>query len=177
MLFGKKLFGLTATLLLAVFVFSPPTMIIQDDEASIRLQLVSEGILGTIGGLQTTVAFDSENLDESYINATLEVKTLSTGNLVRDVKLGSRKYLHRKKYPAISFKSKQIKDVYNGYLVIGELTIKEETKDVVFDVAFRDGTIIGAASINLMDFGVQMAEKRFENKLDVYIEFPVLNSQ
>ena len=173
MLFEKKLLGITALFLFAVSFYSTPTINVNDDLATIRLQLVSDGILGTISGLKTSIEFDPEQLEKSFVKATLEVKTLSTRNKVRDYKLGSRKYLYKKKYPTISFKSTYIRDVYDGYLIVGDLTIKDQTKQVAFDVAYREGKIVGAGSINLLDFNIKMSDKRFENKLDVYIDLPV----
>ncbi|WP_340198547.1 YceI family protein [Ascidiimonas sp. W6] len=173
MLLAKKLLAIAGLGILVIFFLSPPKIEVLDNQASIRLELASERISGTINGLETEVLFDAKNLSESIIRATLEVGTLSTGNMVRDIKFGSRKYLHKKKHPVISFKSLQIKDVGNGYLITGELTIKDITKETVFHVGYTQGSIVGVGSINLMDYGIELSEKRYENKMDVYIDFPL----
>lgn len=173
MLLDKKLLVLTVLPLIITFCVSPPKITVLDNQATIRLELMSQGILGEIEGLKTTVEFDAENLEESYIKATLDVTTLNTGNMVRDIKLTSRKYLNKKKFPTITFKSISIKDVYTGYLITGELTIKEKTKNIVFDVGYSEGSVIGVGSINLLDFDIELSEKRYENKLDIYIDFPL----
>ncbi|XLS27382.1 YceI family protein [Flavobacteriaceae bacterium M23B6Z8] len=173
MYFDKKLLVLTVVPLVLTLIVSPPKITVLDDQASIRLEIVSDGIIGSIEGLKTEVEFDQEQLEASFIKATLDVSTLSTGNMVRDIKLTSRKYLHKKKFPNITFKSVSIRNVYTGYLITGELTIKEITKEVVFDVGYSDGAVIGVGSVNLMDFDIELSNKRYENKLDIYIDLPL----
>lgn len=177
MLLEKKIFALSALTLLAVFCIDPPKINIDKDLASVRIEMVSQRFSGSLQILETNIAFDPLKLEESYVEVTLSSESLNTGNLIRDIRLGSKKYLARKKHPLITFKSKHIKDVYNGYLITGDLTIKEVTQEVIFDTGYRNGSIIGAGSLNLEDFKMPMSEKRYENKLDIYFDFPLVNPQ
>ncbi len=172
MVLNKKIFLLFAAGWLGISgYFTDPAL--QDNQAQITLHLVSDNVVGTIGGLQTKSHFDPEQLHESFIRAKVQVASLKTGNMARDLRLFSKKFLGKKKYPEIAFKSTRIVQDHTGYLVVGNLTIKDISKSTVLDTRLIQDTIFAVTSVNLMDFGIQVNEKRFENKVDVYIRIPL----
>ena len=65
----------------------------------------------------------------------IKTKSIYTGNGMRDMHLKTGDFFKARKYPEMIFKSKSM--VANGdqkYKLTGDLTIKEVTKEVVFDV-------------------------------------------
>lgn len=86
------------------------------------------GTLSTIG----------ESLTGATFNFTLQTKSINTNVDQRDNHLRSADFFEVEKYPTMTFKSSQIlatgKPDHN--LLYGNLTIKDVTKDVVFDVYY-----------------------------------------
>ena len=173
MLFGKKLLLWISLGMLFLPSKTENKITILDKEAEINIHLASKDITGSIGGLTTKVFFDPDKLYNSYVHADLKTESVRTGSKIRDIKLMSKKFLYKKKFPTISFRSTKIMEMDHGYIVNGKLTIRDVTKKVSLDIMYSEGIIAGFASINLMDFGIEMTDLRRENKLDVYIKVPV----
>lgn len=82
-----------------------------------------------------TITVDRANLENSSVEATIEVASLSTANADRDRDLASPKFFDAVKFPAMTFKSKAWKKTgENTFDVTGNLTIKDVTKEVVLKV-------------------------------------------
>ena len=177
------LFKNTLILLIGAWIFSAlpsfwgASFQILDAEARIHLHIPTDDITASIGGLKTDISFDPAHPDHFTMTAEVKVATLATGNAIRDIRYTSRKFLSRKKYPVIHFKSEKIQPVANGYLVTGLLKIKDTEKPMVLDLTYGNGVIQGVSSINLLDFGIPISEIRRENKLDVYLYLPVANPE
>ncbi|NAS30636.1 hypothetical protein GTQ40_06610 [Flavobacteriaceae bacterium R38] len=174
MLFGKNLLVCISSGILLLTPVKEQKIKILDDQAIINLHLASKDITGSVGGLITDVYFDPENLHKSFVKAELSTQTISTGNKLRDIKLMSKKFLNKKKYEKITFKSKKIVAVDNGYIINGEINIKGIVKPTAIDAVYSEGVIVAFASINLMDYDIEFSDKRNENKLDIYIKLRVL---
>jgi len=82
-----------------------------------------------------TITVDRANLQNSTVEATVEVASISTANPDRDKHLQSADFFDVAKFPAITFKSKTWKKTgENTFDVTGALTIKDVTKEVVLKV-------------------------------------------
>lgn len=65
----------------------------------------------------------------------IEAKSISTRNARRDDDLRSDNFLNAEKFPTITFKSKRVQNVRSGGLdLVGDLTIRDVTKEVVLKV-------------------------------------------
>ena len=101
---------------------------------SVRHMMISN-VRGGFGSVQGTVAYDSQNLAASKIDVEIDATTINTLENARDTHLKSPDFLHVKKYPTITFKSKAVTPNGNGELrVKGDLTIHGVTKEVILDV-------------------------------------------
>jgi polyisoprenoid-binding protein YceI len=92
-----------------------------------------------VEGVFTDVLFNSNfnksELNNSFINATIQVKSLDTGNKKRDKDLMKAKYFDVDKFPEMNFTStKIIKFQENNYKVTGNLTIKNSTKLITIPI-------------------------------------------
>lgn len=78
---------------------------------------------------------------EDLTNATIEfdIQTMSvdTKNEDRDNHLRSVDFFDIEKYPAITFKTTTLKKSGDDYKLVGDLTIKDVTKSVIFDIAYN----------------------------------------
>ncbi len=109
-------------------------------------------------------AEDLADLTTAKINFELDPASINTNLEDRDAHLKSADFFDSEKYPAISFKSTNITRDGDDYKVTGDLTIKDVTKPVTFDVEYGGkGTnpwgvevygFEGEAKINREDFGL-----------------------
>jgi len=82
-----------------------------------------------------TITVDRANLENSSVEATIDIGSLSTANDMRDKDLKTPNYFDFAKFPSIAFKSKAWKKTGDDtFDVTGDLTIKDVTKEVVLKV-------------------------------------------
>ncbi|MGA2079018.1 MAG: YceI family protein [Holophaga sp.] len=92
-------------------------------------------VTGKFDQVKGTIHLDPANLARSSVEVTIDVSSVNTGNATRDKDLVSPNYFDAAKYPNITFKSTEVKDLGGGALsVAGTLTIHGETKPVVIAV-------------------------------------------
>src|SRR5690606_23803105 len=79
-----------------------------------------------------------EILNDANFDFTIQTQSINTNVENRDNHLRSADFFEVEKYPTITFKSSKILATAkpNQYLLYGNLTIKDVTKPVVFDVTF-----------------------------------------
>lgn len=97
-----------------------------------------EGRFKTFAG---TVESPSADFNNAVANFTVDVASITTEDDTRDKHLKSDDFFNAEKYPKMTFKStsfKKVKD--NKYIMEGDLTIRDVTKKVKFDVVYG-GTI------------------------------------
>lgn len=148
------------------------------DEVTINFELPDEGTKGTLSGLKATIEFDQKDLATSKIEASVEVKTLNTGNVKKDEHLLSADFFNAEKYPTISFVSSSIKATSEGFIANGNITIKDSTKAIEIPFTFSEdqngtGIFKGSMSIHTGDFGVTKASKSGKDRVMVTLSVPV----
>jgi polyisoprenoid-binding protein YceI len=162
---------LAALLLLAAPVAAQTWQI---DTAHSRAQftvrhLVISDIRGDFGAVTGTIDYDGTDVTKAKVNATIDVKSISTRVEARDEHLKSDDFLDVANHPTMTFVSTSITPKGKGtYNMAGNLTIRGTTKPVVFEltqpagpVTTRGATKIGASAsgkINRKDFGVKYHE-------------------
>lgn len=98
-----------------------------------------EGEFQKYSGTVESPAEDS--FDGAKVDITIDVNSISTDNVDRDNHLKSDDFFNAEKYPEITFKSKSMKKVDGkNYKLVGDLTIRDVTKEVALDVKYN-GTI------------------------------------
>lgn len=83
---------------------------------------------------------DAENLEDlsaASIAIDIETATINTKNEDRDNHLKSADFFDVENYPSIKFQSTSITKSGDDYKVTGDLTIKDVTKPVTFDVEYN----------------------------------------
>lgn len=141
----KKLITLLALVLLTASSYAQTKWEVDPYHSSLNFEISHSGIsivngkfLEFTGNLTT----DGEALKGADIDFNVKVKSINTNVEKRDNHLRSPDFFEVEKYPNMTFKSTKIvaSDKPNQYLLYGKLTIKDVTKDVVFDVEYG-GTI------------------------------------
>jgi polyisoprenoid-binding protein YceI len=120
---------------------------------------------GSFTKFSGTIKVDRDALENSSVEAVIEVGSVSTFNDKRDADLKSPNYFDAVKFGTITFKSTSwTKTGDNTFDVAGDLTIKGTTKPVVLKVTLdgfgpgmRGAQLSGweaTTSLNRSDFGV-----------------------
>lgn len=103
--------------------------------------------------------------EKSYVEGTVDLSSVDTHDRDRDTHLRSPDFFDVEKYPTMTFRSKRIQTVdQNHFKVIGDLTIKDVTQEITFDVT-NEGAgkdpwgnkrlgLSAKAKLNRKDFGL-----------------------
>jgi len=113
-----------------------------------------------------TVVSKTDDFTDAQINFTVDAKSIDTDSEKRDEHLRSDDFFNAEKFPNLTFKSTSFKKVSgNKYVLEGELTIRDVTKKVKFDVVYNGQakspwgqTAAGfkaSGSINRMDYNLK----------------------
>ena len=102
------------------------------------ISIVNGKFLEYTGSLTT----EGEALNNANVEFSVKVKSINTNVVDRDNHLRSADFFEVGKFPDMIFKSTKIlaSGKPNHYLLYGKLTIKDVTKDVIFDVHYG-GTV------------------------------------
>lgn len=93
-----------------------------------------EGYFKTYTGKVVT---NSADFNGANIDFSVDVNSINTDNTDRDKHLMSDDFFNAEKYPKMTFKSTSFKKISgNKYELIGDLTIRDVTKKVTFEVTF-----------------------------------------
>lgn len=115
---------------------------------------------GSFKGFVGAVIFDSQNLSNASLKASIDTKTIDTNVGMRDKALRGDEYLDVEKYPKISMVSTKIEKgtKENEYIGYFNLTIKKTTKNIKIPFSFiqnsTNAQFKGAFQINRLDFEV-----------------------
>ena len=132
---------------------------------SIRHMVFSK-VRGRFGTYAGTIELDDGDFTRSRVAATIDAASIDTGTAQRDAHLKSPDFFDVEKYPQLRFRSTRIEEVdADRYRVIGELTIRDVTREVTLDVEVggkgkdpwgneRFG-FIAKTAIDRKDFGLQ----------------------
>lgn len=107
---------------------------------------------------------DETDLTKSSVSVVIQAASLDTRIERRDNHLRSPDFLAAEQYREITFKSKQVVKQGDGYVAVGDLTIRGVTKEVALPFSFF-GPVVGPGgrkrigadaeiNINRHDFGV-----------------------
>jgi polyisoprenoid-binding protein YceI len=131
-----------------------------DQGSSIKFKVKNFGFNsgGSFGGLKGTIDFDPEKPADSKFDVTIDANSVNTDNESRDNHLREESYFDVKNYPQIRFVSSKITGKGGNFILKGNLTIKNKTKEINFPFSIsqeKDGYLFkGEFNINRKEFGV-----------------------
>lgn len=127
--------------------------------------LVISTVTGQFKEFNAELESEDENFENAHANFSAKIDSISTNNNDRDAHLKSPDFFDAASHPELSFRSnKFVKNGSDSYDVIGDLTIKGTTKEVVLKGEFG-GTMTDfygnqkagfefTGKINRQDFGL-----------------------
>jgi polyisoprenoid-binding protein YceI len=108
---------------------------------SVSHLMVSE-VEGMFKKFDGTVESPGKDFENSQVTFTVDVNSINTDNEGRDKHLKSDDFFNAEKFPNMTFKSTSFKKGKgNNYVMEGNLTIRDVTKKVKFDVVYG-GTVV-----------------------------------
>jgi polyisoprenoid-binding protein YceI len=114
--------------------------------------------------------YDPEKPEESRVLAVIEAASIDTGIDERDAHLRSGDFLAVEEYPEITFESFEVLPVGERLEVIGVLTIRDVSQDVVLDVQVleeaeggRSVGFLATTTFDRQEFGVAYKHRDIPN--------------
>ncbi len=149
----------------------------QVNSSSIKFKIKNAGFTvdGSFSGLSGKIIFDASKGFGNSIDASIDAKTINTGNGTRDGHLKKTGYFDVVNFPTIRMKASLFGKEANGDLRGHfKLTLKGETKDVLVPFSFieKDGkaALKGTFTINRLDFGVGESSMIMSDNVVITIE-------
>ena len=106
---------------------------------SVKHMMIST-VRGQFGKTTGSVELDDKDIAKSSVQATIDVSTIDTRSPERDAHLKSPDFFDVARFPSMTFKSKRVeKGAPNHLRVVGDLTIRDVTREVALDVELGGG--------------------------------------
>ena len=101
---------------------------------SVRHNVVST-VRGQLGAISGTVEYDGKDVNSVKADVTVDVTKINTQNTNRDNHLRQDDFFNTETFPTMTFKSKRVEAAGQGrFKLVGDLTIRDKTNEVVLDV-------------------------------------------
>jgi len=135
---------------------------------------------GYFSKVRGTIVVDRDRLEDSSVEAVIEVASITTNTKMRDDDLRSTNFFAAAQFPSMTFKSQSWKSTGdNSYAVTGTLTMKNVAKEVVLKVkslgfgpGMKGAAISGwdaSLTLDRRDFGITADQGAIGNNVDVLI--------
>ena len=148
-----------AALLPFFFVMDAPSLKVKSAAVTFKIKNAGLNVDGSFTGLEAEIKFNQLKPEESTIKATVNSKSVNTGNDMRDEHIRKAEYFDVAKFPKITLQSTKIEKTgpitFKGTF---NLTMKGVTKVVVIPFTFmkipEKSEFKGSFQINRRDYGV-----------------------
>ena len=143
-------------------------------------------VRGKFDDNEVDITYDPNDLSKFKADVEIKAASIDTANQKRDEHLRSNDFFGADQFPTIIFKSNQLEKRGEGYVIVGDLTIRGVTKKLTFPVRINGpvktpsgDTAIGLSaetSINRQDFNVSWNKKLdnggyvLDDKVDLIID-------
>ncbi len=165
----KLLLGATTILVASAFtVIESVNWKIKDDYS---VKFDGGKVHGIMKGLTATISFDQASPEKSKITASIDAKTINTGNGMMNKHAEESEALDTGKYPVITFVSTAIAKKGDAYEATGNLTLKGVTKEVKFPFTFSKDVFNGKFTIAPKEFNITRGGT--PESLDIELNIPV----
>ncbi len=137
----KQFFNLAAFLLLgASGAVAQTTWKVDKSHSNVKFavsHMVVSEVEGSFRIFDGSLVASKADLSDAKVNFSVDVASVNTDNEKRDGHLKSDDFFNAEKFPKMSFVSKSMKPLGgNKYALTGDLTLRDVTKTVTFDVTY-----------------------------------------
>jgi len=106
-------------------------------EFAVKHMMVST-VRGRFRDFEGVIHIDEEDPTRSWVTASIDAASIDTAQPDRDAHLRSDDFLNAEQYPKLTFRSTRVERIDDEHWkVIGDLTIREVTREVVLDTGFE----------------------------------------
>lgn len=165
----KKILSFAVVALLSTSAFAQTKWTVDPVHSNVRFtvpHLVISEVEGSFKKFDGSFTASKADFTDAAINFAIDVNSIDTDNGARDKHLKADDFFNAEQFPTATFKSTSFKKVSgNKYKLAGNLTIRNVTKPVTFDVVYggtaKDGygnTKAGFKAttvINRFDYGLK----------------------
>jgi polyisoprenoid-binding protein YceI len=100
--------------------------------------LMISTVRGRFAGVSGSIAFADGDFSQASADVTIDAASIDTREEKRDAHLRSGDFFDVEKFPSLTFKSRSVQAISGDtFQLVGDLTIKDVTKEVVLDVEFE----------------------------------------
>lgn len=164
----KKVFLIAAALLANVAIFAQTKWNVDVVHSNVKFtveHLVISEVEGSFKTFNGSMTSTKPDFSGSTIDFAVDVASISTDNEMRDTHLKSDDFFNAAKFPKMTFKSTSFKKVAgNKYILTGNLTLRDVTKSVKFDVTYG-GTAKDGYGNTKAGFKASTVINRFDYRL------------
>lgn len=97
--------------------------------------MVFAKVRGQFKGWKATLAYDAGNPTSAKVDVEIDAASIDTREATRDTHLRSPEFFDADRYPKLTFKATRVEPAGKGhYKLIGDLTIRDVTREVALDV-------------------------------------------
>jgi len=166
----KQLFSLVILALMVSGLAAQTTWNVDKVHSNVKFNvshMVVSEVEGSFRGFEGSLVASKADLSDASIKFSVDVNSVNTDNERRDGHLKSDDFFNAEKFPKMTFVSKSFKPLGgNKYKLTGDLTIRDVTKTVEFDVTYggqiNTGRGINAgfkarATIDRLQYGLKYA--------------------
>jgi polyisoprenoid-binding protein YceI len=136
----KQIFGLALMMAVASFSFAQTTWKLDKTHSNVKFtvsHMVVSEVEGSFKMFDGSLVASKADLSDAVINFSVDVASVNTDNERRDGHLRSDDFFNAEKFPKMTFVSKSMKPLGgNKYALTGDLTMRDVTKSVTFDVTY-----------------------------------------
>lgn len=161
----KRVIGIIALFALAAYAFAADALNIDTAHSSVQFtvrHMLISNVPGSITGITGSINYDPQDVTKSSVDVTIKVSTINTANENRDKDLRGPNFFDTDKYPEAHFVSKKIEKHGDQLVAIGDLTIKDVTKQIELPFELSAGNtpfgpavgISASTKINRKDFHI-----------------------
>ena len=120
---------------------------------SVKHMMISK-VKGAFTSYEATVEANEEDLQGALIDFKIDVASIDTSNTDRDNHLRSADFFDAEQFPYITFKANDIIKKGDEYELTGDLTMKDVTRPVTFEVEYG-GKATNPWGVEVVAFNVE----------------------
>ena len=130
---------------------------------AVRHMVVSK-VKGYFNEYTAMILYDDKDTTKSSVEVTIKTASIDTRDAKRDEHLRTPDFFDAAKYPEITFKSKRIEKSGDGFVAVGDLTMRGVTKEI--SITFTLAGVVtdpwgntrlglsGGTKLNRQDYGI-----------------------
>lgn len=99
--------------------------------------LMISTVRGRFGDVVGTVTVEGDDPTTAKVEATIGTASIDTRSEQRDAHLRSADFFDVETYPELSFRSKRVERIGGDFRLVGDLTIRNVTREVALDATFE----------------------------------------